>query len=105
MQVMEWMKHLQDFRAQLETWGVTTGVLVFIALIAFVCFLLSAREVTGWFLKTGGLRDEVRALRADVARLQATLDGVDIAEPSEEKKEKVSAKKAEGDARTFRLDH
>ena len=105
MQIMEWMKHLQDFRAQLEAWGVTAGGLVLIGLIAFALFLLSAREVAGWFLKTGGLREEIRSLKADVARLQATLDGVEVEEPGEKKKDKLSAKSEDAAARTFRLDH
>lgn len=97
------MKHLQDFRAQLEAWGVTAGSLVLIGLIAFALFLFSAREVVGWFLKTGGLREEVRDLRADIARLQASIDGIDSEEPVDKPKDKISAK-AEA-ARSFRLEH
>jgi hypothetical protein len=111
MSISESAQALQDFRSQLEVWGVTTQGLIAIALIAFFFFLLSAREVVGWFLKTSGVRDEVRELRGQIDQLQRSIDAMSgMQEKPEHPVEKISAKgktgsEAASSRNTFRLDH
>lgn len=109
MPIMESIKAVQDFRSLLANWGVTAGGLVAIALIAFIFFLISAREVLGWFLKTGGVRDEVRDLKREIAELKELVERLNGTEPQiEAPAEKITPLKKDAQASTargFRLDH
>ena len=65
---------IQDFRSQLETWGVTTEGLWCAAVGAAVLFLISVREVSSWYFKVNRVRDEIRALRAQLVQLQSAVN-------------------------------
>jgi hypothetical protein len=68
------LSFIQTFRAQLETWGITTEFLIAVGLIAAMLFVVSLREVAGWFLKVNGLREEIRKLHKQNDELQLSLD-------------------------------
>ncbi|MBX3023241.1 MAG: hypothetical protein KF799_16320 [Bdellovibrionales bacterium] len=116
MNIIEAMNVLQDFRARLEQWGIGNEALVFIGLIALVAWVISAREVLGWFFKTSGVRDEIRDLRREVLELQKLIQEMnEIKEPTDlQKKETIHALRREAEAKPeadektsgkFRLDH
>ena len=65
---------VESLRATLERWGVTTEFLVACALIASLLFFLSLREVLVWYFKIPQMRAEMRALKAQIAQLQWTLN-------------------------------
>lgn len=92
MDIFAVLNSVADLRAKLETYHFTTSGLLIVAALAAVGFIFSAREVLGWFLRTNHLRDEVRALRAQVDSLERSLNKKDEQEEPE-------------DAKTFRLDH
>lgn len=111
-QLLELAKRLQDFRSQLEIWGITNEALIAVGLLAFCFFLLSVREVAGWFLKTGGLRREIRDLKSQVARLEEAISRLhEVREtptdvPNQNKNISATGSESEGPApRAFRLDH
>lgn len=115
MNIIEAMTALQEFRAGLAEWGVTNEILILIGVAAFILWLLSAREVFGWFIKTHTLREEIRDLRREVIALKELIqERHEITEkPDTNLKDKLSATKSESRANAederpasrFRLDH
>jgi hypothetical protein len=57
---------IQDFRSQLDTWGVNSETLMVVGGIAALLFILSLREVATWYFRINQVRDEVRELRAQL---------------------------------------
>ena len=103
---------VQDFRSQLEVWGVTSEALMVVGGIAALFFILSLREVTTWFFRVNQVRDEVRELRSQLIDLQRVLeetrDAVITPEaPVVPMKPEELLKAAEGlrELPKFRLDH
>ena len=95
MNLIEILQSLQDFRARLDDWGVTSQGLWIAGGIAVVFFFFSLREVLSWYLRMQQVRDEVRKLRADIGVLQRSLDETKslILEQSELKAESTVEKK------------
>jgi hypothetical protein len=103
---------IQDFRSQLEVWGVNSEALMVVGGIAALLFILSLREVTTWFFRVNQVRDEVRKLRAQMLELQQILvetrDAIITPEaPVVPMKPEELIKAAEGlrESPKFRLDH
>lgn len=67
------LQAVQDWRGQLEDWGVNNQSLYVIGVVAAVLFLLSLREVSAWYFKINKIRDEVRELRGQMSDLQILL--------------------------------
>jgi hypothetical protein len=101
MNTFDLLKKIQDFRSLLETWGVSSALLWAVGAIAVFFFVLSTREVLGWYLRTNQLRDEVYALRKEIAELRAVLEGQPA--PAQDKKGAETASKS--GLKAFRLDH
>jgi hypothetical protein len=112
---IEMLSYLQEFRSQLETWGITNGVLIVIAVVSGVVFLFSLREVLGWFLRVPHLRAEIKSLNqqlTDAKQLLTEMNGklsetkptalvIETAQEEEDDSEESSP-----DGRPqFRLDH
>src|SRR5688500_15496579 len=103
------LKVIQDLRAGIDQWGVTTETLIAVAGLAAVMFILSLREVLTWFLRVQALRDDVKHLRREIAELKTIMREkplvieeevvVDTATPEVKKKDEEKQVKA------FRLDH
>jgi len=74
MNIENALSFIQNFRAQLETLGITAEFLMVVGFFALVLFLLSLREVAGWFLRIGPLRQEIRSLKKQYEELQLSLD-------------------------------
>jgi hypothetical protein len=74
MNLVDMLQAVQDFRAQLGDWGVTSQGLWLIGTVAILLFVISLREVLSWYLRVQQVRDEVRSLRAQMTALQKTLD-------------------------------
>jgi len=72
------LNFLQDARAQIDTWGITTTHLTIAGVVALIFFFLSLREVLGWYLKTHVLRDELIQTRQQLSLLQKTLEEIRI---------------------------
>lgn len=70
---IEALNYLQEFRSQLEVWGVTNEFLFIVASISGIIFLFSLREVLGWFLRVPHLRSEIRSLNKQLAEAQRLL--------------------------------
>jgi hypothetical protein len=105
MNIFDILKQAQDFRSQLEVWGITSGFLWAVGFVSCFFFVLSTREVLGWYLRTNHLRDEVKAMRAQLQDLQAALDKLNeghskAAAEAEKAKEPV----ADG-SKSFKLTH
>ncbi len=64
---------LQDFRSQLENWGVTPQTLIVTAGVATILLFFSLREVMNWYFRIYKVRAEIAALRAQLEVLQKTL--------------------------------
>ncbi len=74
MNVEQALQWIQNFRSQLEAWGVTNGTLMLVAAVAGIVFFFSFREVACWYFRISRLRDEVQSLRMQIETLQQTLD-------------------------------
>ena len=98
---------VENLRATLERWGVTTEFLVACALIASFLFFLSLREVLVWYPKIPQMRAEMRAMRAQIAELQWTLNKMREELPKEVEAPAGLAPKEEPKApsRNFQFDH
>lgn len=74
---MNWdnaLQMIQEFRSQLDIWGVTNSGLLVAGGIAALLFLFSLREVATWFFRIHQVRSEVRELRAQMMAMQQTLE-------------------------------
>ena len=67
------LEFIQNFRSLIDQWGVTSETLIAVAFLAIAMFILSFREVAGWFLRVHTLRDEVKGLRHDIAELKSMM--------------------------------
>jgi hypothetical protein len=109
MELATALKSAQDFRSQLALWGVSPEFLAAVGGAALILFLLSLREVLGWYLRTHHLREDVRALRAQIMALQGDLrevrDMVADLEPEAAAPGKSEPASATPAATQFRLDH
>jgi hypothetical protein len=66
---------LQQFRSQLDAWGVNNRGLWLAGALAALFFVLSVREVFCWFFQIHKVRDEVRSLRRELAELKGMFSG------------------------------
>lgn len=117
MEIQEIVDGIQNFRAQLDTWGITPEGLIAVAAIASILFFLSLREVALWYLKVSHLRGDVRELRAEIAELKTLMtekfENVQICKasvteaPAEEpaRKQASTEVKQEAPVMRFPLDH
>lgn len=69
----EILQAIQDLRSQLEVWGITNEGLWAAGAVAIFLFILSLREVLTWYLRIQQVRDEVWALRNQLAAMQKVL--------------------------------
>lgn len=106
------LQSVQDFRSQLEFWGVNNEALLVVAGVAAVLFILSLREVVTWYFRVNQVRDEVRELREQVASLQQMMQEtrdflLQPENPVAPMKPEELMRAAEGlrEAPKFRLDH
>lgn len=122
MNIDEILQTVQDFRSQLEAWGVTNEGLWAAGAFAVLLFILSLREVLTWYMRVPQVRDEVRQLRVQMALMQKTMletqdllarqFGEEIAKPltsdellSSAKTSKGQDSKNESSPTKFRFDH
>lgn len=100
------LKATQEFRSQLESWGVTTDYLIYVGLGAFLLFIVSLREVLGWYLRTNALRAEIRVLGEQVYQMQQSLDQIrDHLDDSKKKSWKSEQEAEDRNLKPFRLDN
>lgn len=114
MNIDDILRIIQDFRSNLDTWGVTNESLWGAGALAVVLFIFSLREVLSWYLRVQQVRDEVQALRVQVTDMQKMLidtrelllrtgsstDNKEPLTPTEE-----SLKPEVSGLKKFRLDH
>jgi hypothetical protein len=103
------LEAIQNFRTQIDQWGVTAETLIAVAFLASVMFVLSLREVMTWFLRVHTLRDEVKGLRKDISELKTMIAArplvIETEVPAAEEPAPVKKKEDEKPSKTFRLDH
>lgn len=68
------LNYIQQFRTQLENWGITQQVLIGIGLVCTIVLLVSLREVAGWVLRVPHMRKEIHSLRLQVTEMHKTLN-------------------------------
>lgn len=78
MNVFEILHAIQDARAQLTVWGLSTDTLVLIAAAALVVFLFSLRELLSWYLRLGQIRRDLTEIKSRLDELK----GPTIAPPA-----------------------
>src|SRR6266403_1832534 len=69
----EVLQLIQDFRSQLDVWGVNSEGLWLVGGVAALLFILSLREVATWYFRVNQVRDEVRELRGQMMAMHAML--------------------------------
>lgn len=104
------LNYVQQFRTQLETWGITQDFLIAVAAVSSIVFLLSLREVAGWLLRVPHMRQEIKSLRQQVNDMHKTLNEVNEkilarAMSEEEDEVKTEAEPQSAGRPQFRLDH
>jgi hypothetical protein len=111
---IEMLNDLQEFRSQLDGWGVNTGSLIIVAFVSGVVFLFSLREVLGWFLRVPHLRAEIRSLNRQLAEAKQLLkevngkldaEGKTTVSRTEAAPEPEEGENSYGGRPQFRLDH
>jgi hypothetical protein len=112
MNLMLILKMLQDFRSQLENWGVTAGLLVLVGLLSSLLVFISLREILGWYLKTHHLREEVRELnvqlqemRKVLGEIRADIGHLEVCSNLTKDEEEGGPKARASGPSQFRLDH
>ncbi len=73
---MNWnqiLSTIQELRANLDTWGITSQTLALVGFLALIAFAFSLREVIQWYLGTAQLRLEVQRLNSQLTHLQKLL--------------------------------
>jgi hypothetical protein len=104
MPVDQILQAVQDFRAHLTQWGINSTWLWIIGGLAALFFMMSLREVAGWFLRIHQMRNEMRALRLQISELQHMIE--DCRSPAQEDDSVESAKGLSDDKLSkFRFDH
>lgn len=68
------LQTVQDFRSQLEVWGVSSQALWFVGTAAALLFVFSLREVACWYFRIHQVQGEIRELRGQMMELQITLN-------------------------------
>jgi hypothetical protein len=108
----EILQLIQDFRSQLELWGVNSEALWVVGGLAALLFILSLREVATWYFRINLVREEVRELRAQMLALtsmvQETRDFLiepEAAVVPMKPEELMKAAQGMKEAPKFRLDH
>lgn len=96
---------IQNFRAQLDAWGLSATGLLFIGLGAFLVFLYSLREIVIWFFKLHALRRDIEKLHSKVDALTEMLTRLQTAAPTTLGEPAPVAKVVAKDPSQFRLDH
>lgn len=104
MNLFETLKLLQDFRSQLEIWGVTSTYLWAAGFASLFFLALSTREVLGWYLRTNQLRDEVKAMRGQLTDMQKMLEKMGETQIAATKRDEAQEPE-ESDPKAFRLTH
>lgn len=104
------LRTLQDFRSQLEDWGITSGLLILIGTLSAILVFISFREILGWYLKTHLMREEIQDLRRQLEGIQKVLeevrDGVtDLEAPLTPLKKAQEPEEKTPGSKHFRLDH
>lgn len=104
------LKDIQDFRSQIDQWGVTAETLIAVAFLALVMFVFSLREVLTWFLRVNTLREEMRDLKNEISELKALISKEPITIEKEILVDEFSSDsdKKKGDGaftKPFKLDH
>ena len=122
MNIQTVLETIQEWRTQIDAWGITNETLIAVGVIALVLFMLSLREVACWFLKTTQTQDEIRALRLEITNLHKTLERTremmaeratsstvmvneEVAEEAAETLQPQPPAKEETPAKRFTLDH
>lgn len=68
------VKELIQLNSRLHESGVTTGWLIFIAVLFGITLVLSARELLLWFFKVHHLHSELDEMKATLARIEARVN-------------------------------
>lgn len=109
MNIENVLKVIQDFRAAIEQWGVTTETLIAVAGLACIMFIFSLREVLTWFLRVHTLRDDIKGLRHEITELKALMQQrpliIEKEVAVENATEELKKKDEEKTVKAFRLDH
>lgn len=107
MNIDQVLQAVQDFRSQLEVWGITSEALWFVAVFASLLFALSLREVAGWYFRIHKMRDELHELRQQMAVMQeAQEEALELLTNLQPQTPQAAATKTEpANSTVFRLDH
>jgi hypothetical protein len=109
MNVDQILQSIQDFRSQLEVWGITSEALWFLGAAAGLLFLLSLLEVSSWYFRVNQVREEIREMRGQVANLQRSMDETrDLLESMQSEESETPSKGGKPESPTanlFRFDH
>lgn len=101
----ELLKSVQDWRAQLESYGINYDTLIVIGALALALFMISLREIVVWYFRIGQLHDQMRVMHDQLIYIRKTLEEAKILiqMPPEAGKSGEPAKPAPG--KKFHLDH
>lgn len=96
---------VQQWRAQLEVWGINYDALLVIGSLAIVLFLISLREIVVWYLRIGQLHEQMRTMHDQLIYIRNTLEEakilIQMPDVSKEKEEPLKA----APGKKFNLDH
>ncbi|MGE3760457.1 MAG: hypothetical protein AB7H97_22015 [Pseudobdellovibrionaceae bacterium] len=65
---------IENFRSQIEQWGISNEALWIAGVVAAILLVISLREVLTWFLKIQTLTEDLRALRREVKDLKRFME-------------------------------
>lgn len=100
---------IQQWRAELEAFGITYETLMIVGALATALFLISLREVVVWYLRIGQLHEQMRVMHDQLIYIRKTLEEAkiliqmpaDMRAPDKEKEEPVQ----KAPPKKFTLDH
>jgi hypothetical protein len=116
MSIAHMLLWIQETRTMLENLGITPGLLVAAAVVAFLLFVVSVREVLGWYLRLHKLQSQMAATQAQIVQIQTQvaelhqhLLGDEASSPAKTSSTAITAASTDatpdGDRTLFRLDH